>query len=230
MGQPCEGLALDDGALHSTVKAIIGTRSSRTAISRADCILRYLRWTVKEYPDCTSLFSEQLIWMYINRLQSVEASPTCASSFLSACRHAHYVFGVDGLAEACSSRRIQGLSNIMYGQKEPLKQARILTVENLLWLHAQMNSESNHPFGKAFCGYILVCVYGRCRHSDLRMVRSVEIDYDNSGGFIQVNTRNHKNAKTVSLQSVLLPVVLPAVGVTGELWHNDVKRSFDDVD
>lgn len=115
---------------------------------------------------------------------------------------------------------------MMHVQKNPLRQSRLLTVQEIPWLHALLISSHAHPFDKAFCGYILICLYGRCRHSDLRMVHSIVVDYDQDGGFIEISARNHKNAKTVSLQSVLLPIVLPALGITGSLWYDDVRAAF----
>ena len=220
------GGLIDRDALQDTVKAIIGTRSSRTAVTRANSISKFLRWCAVEFPEVEQLFSEALIWQYMQHLTVIGAAPTTASSFVSACRYGFYVLGIDDLKEACSSRRVQGSSNLMYVQKESLKQARVLQVSDIQWMHKQLSNVEMHIVDRAFCGYILICLYGRCRHSDLRMVHTITTDYDSRGGFIEISTRCHKNAKTVSSQSILLPIVLPAVGVSGNLWYDEVSAVF----
>ena len=117
----------------------------------------------------------------------------------------------------------------MYVQKESLKQARVLQVSDIQWMHSQLSNVEMHIVDRAFCGYILICLYGRCRHSDLRLVHAIATDYVSRGGFVEISTRCHKNAKTVALQSVLLPIVLPAVGVSGNLWYDEVSAVFDAV-
>ena len=71
---------------------------------------------------------------------------------------------------------------------------------------------------KAFTADILIALYGRCRHSDLSRVHEVLHDHNQDGGFCEIRTLHHKTARTVSLKTTLLPIVIPALSVEGCAW------------
>ena len=76
--------------------------------------------------------------------------------------------------------------------------------------------------------YLLIAFYGRCRHSDLQNVEDVLLDFGPEGGFMEVTTRTHKTARTVTQKSKLLPIVLPALGITGSEWISTAKAVFEE--
>ena len=65
------------------IDAVVGTRSSTTAISRANAILRYLRW-VDEMDESADPQSEDAAWEYVKHLRKSGAAATAGSSWLSA--------------------------------------------------------------------------------------------------------------------------------------------------
>ena len=72
------------------INAVIGTRSSTTAISRANAILRYLRW-VNDTDEDADPQTEDAAWEYVKHLRSSGAAATTGSSWLSAVRYAIYI-------------------------------------------------------------------------------------------------------------------------------------------
>ena len=54
-------------------------------------------------------------------------------------------------------------------------------------------------------------------------------DFDKNGGFIEIQTQTHKTAKTASNKTVLLSIVVPVVGVTGDLWVQQAIEAFSAV-
>jgi hypothetical protein len=99
------------------IEAVIGVRSRTTAITRANALLKFLRWRADNSDNDGKDFSETEAWSYLLDLRKNSAAPTRATSFLSACAYALHVFGFLGLEPICSSRRLKGLAEIMHSAK-----------------------------------------------------------------------------------------------------------------
>eukprot|EP00435_Cladocopium_sp_Y103_P073353 s444_g43.t1 len=134
-------------------------------------------------PDSAPVLEEDA-WAYLNSLQELRAAPTRGSSFISACNYARFIFGFDTLTLLCNSRRLRGLADVMYVKKAPLKQAKVLTVEQVHWIHEQLRPKETHPIDRAIFGYVVTALYGRCRQSDLALVNKILLDFDETGGEI----------------------------------------------
>ena len=137
-----------------------------------------------------------------------------------------FVFGYECFQSICSSRRLTGLADVMFSKKTALRQAKVLSVEQVLWMHGQLHSDCIHPTDRAIFAYVITALYGRCRHSDLANVIRILEDWDEHGGFLEIQTRTHKTAKTASNKAVLLRIVAPALGVDGLIWVDQVKDAF----
>ena len=105
----------------------------------------------------------------------------------------------------------------MFASKSSLRQARVLTVVQVKQLHDLLVSESIDAVDRVFVAYILIALYGRCRHSDLACVDSVHHDFDDQGGFLEIKTRCHKTSRTVAQKSQLLPILVPGIGVNASI-------------
>ena len=101
----------------------------------------------------------------------------------------------------------------IYLHKNPLKQAPALTVNMLCVLELASFCEKD-KFLRAFAGFILFCVYGRLRVSDLnRLVRCSLL-----GNYVEGSLMKVKTARSKEKQCTFLPVVAPAMGVLGTRW------------
>ena len=119
------------------IEAVIGVRSRTTAVTRANALLKFLRWRADTSENDGKDFSELEAWSYLLELRE-GAAPTRGTSFLSACAYALHVFGFTGFESICSSRRLKGLAEIMHSAKAPLKQALVLTVSQVRFLHEKL--------------------------------------------------------------------------------------------
>ena len=206
------------------VESIIGVRSPSTASSRANVFRKLLEWIFVNYPDEQYPLDEKLIWNYLCHLNSSQAAPTTASSVMSALRYAQHIFGFEVLAGAAGSRRLLGRSELMFAQKDPVRQAVVLTVHDVLTLHAKLNDPKAGVFDRVGAGYLLLCLYGRCRHSDLANVNHVVHNHDDSSGYVEVFTRCHKTARGAVKKATFLPILIPVVGVTQENWVEKLRN------
>ena len=211
-----------------TIEAVIGIRSRTTAITRANSLLKFLRWRAECSDNDGRPFEEQEAWQYLKELRETGAAPTKGSSFLSACAYAFHVFGFNDLESICNSKRLKGLADLMHAVKAPLKQALVLTIRQVLMLHELLDATDCNVVDRAVAAYLLVALYERCRHSDLQNIEDVFIDLGPEGEYLEITTRTHKTSRTASQKSRLLPVVLPAIGVQGREWITAAKMAFKD--
>ena len=210
----------------SIIDAVVGVRSPATLVKRANSLLTFLRWVAHSCDDSIDPFCESVLWQFFTFLKDANAPATRADSTLSAMRFAHFVLGFDGLAAAVTSRRLVGISEIMLSGKRLLKQASVLTVAQVLGLHSSLKNKNLHIMDRAVIGYILFSLYGRCRNSDFQSIHSIETDFGPSGGFVVIETCNHKAGRLAALKTRLLPILIPARGVNGEVWIADAMQVF----
>jgi hypothetical protein len=213
---------------HKIVEAVLGTRAPSTLVKRANSLLSFLRWFDRIGLTDVAPFSETCIWRYLQQLKDEDAPCTKGSSALSAFRFAHHILGFEELGPALVSRRLVGICELMLSKKRLLKQARVLTVAQVKGLHKSLRDVNLHVMDRAVVAYILFAIYGRCRNSDLLMIHSVEPDFTGAGGFVTIQTCNHKTGRLAMLKTRLMPIVVPARGVDGLVWVGDALKAFAD--
>ena len=113
---------------------------------------------------------------------------------------------------------------MLFSTKQPLRHSKVLTVDQILWMHCMLDSADTDAVDKSIFAYLLTALYGRCRHSDLANIESIHEDWDCNGGFLEIRTRTHKTGKSAASKTVLLPIVIPAVGVHGKPWIGEAKK------
>ena len=67
------------------IEAVIGVRSRTTAITRANALLKFLRWRADNSDSDGKDFSETEAWTYLIHLRESSAAPTRATSFVGLC-------------------------------------------------------------------------------------------------------------------------------------------------
>ena len=171
---PGASTSMDKSGARRTIEATIGVRSKSTAVSRANAFLRFINVRESEgnKPDHAEV-EEEDVWLYFCFLQDTKAAPTRAQSLVSALNYMRHVFGYESFRNICESRRLTGLADVLFSLKDPLRQSRVLTVDQVIWLHGKLAASDTHPTDRATVGYLLTALYGRCRHSDLSNVTTV---------------------------------------------------------
>eukprot|EP00435_Cladocopium_sp_Y103_P035961 s405_g9.t1 len=212
---------------HEIVDAVVGIRSSATLVKRANSLLSFLRWFAKQGIDDVNPFDEKYIWMYFQFLRETCAPATRADSALSAFRFACHILGFECLSAAVKSRRLVGACELMLAGKRLLRQAKPLTVLQIGKLHTLLNDVDVNIVDRAVVAYILFALYGRCRNSDLQMIHSLQCDYNEDGGFVIIETCNHKSGRKAALKTKLMPIIVPARGVDGTVWVDSALKVFD---
>lgn len=212
--------------MYETLQAIVGVRSPHTITKRADSLFSFLRWFTRHVPNEPLSFDEQVIWRFFKHLRELNSAPIKISPCMSAFRFARYVLGVKSFKNAVSSRRLSGLAEITLAGKRPLKQAKVLTVVQVLKLRTMLSSPEIFMMDKVLIGYTLFALYAPCRHSDLLHVQKLSFDCNESKGLTECWTCRRKTGRSAQLKTRLLPIVAPARGVDGKVWAAQVQSIF----
>ena len=150
------------------IEACFGTRSVRTIAKRANSCLAFLRWFDVMGPMHLRPFCDEASWSYIGFVRRSGAGASCASAFLSSTRFCRYVMGMDKVE--LPSRRCVGAAEQMLSCASLVSPASALSADEVWKLHQVLDSDDTPEWDRALCAFVLICLYGRCRQSDLAMV------------------------------------------------------------
>ena len=209
------------------ISAVIGVRSCNTAVTRANSILKFLKFILQEFPSVGNPFQENLVWKYFHFLKC-SGGATAASTTLSAFRYAKYIMGFYNLEGVLESRRLKGYSELLYSTKRKLQQAQTLSIQQVKILHAKLEEPEADSFDREAAGFMLLAIYGRCRASDLAFLDHVKHDHNGCEGFVEIFTAVHKTGRSAVKKSILLPSLVPAIGITGNNWAARFGMSWPD--
>ena len=200
------------------LRPIFGTRSHNTVVKRANSIIRYTHWFLKNRFSINPFpISNADLEDYLETLQFEGASPSAANSLIEAIRFCDKVLNIQGLSDTISPKALN-LSELANSNRKENRQARTLTVQEVRSLVSFMANEKNGLVDRFACG----CLFSRSRWSDLRCVYGfasdiVEIE-GKIAGYLEYRTRSHKTARLVQRQRLFMPLVAPAWGVGNTPW------------
>ena len=218
------------------ILACFGARSVHTVSKRANGFLSYLRWFDVLSGCQGSVFSDAVYWKYLAFLDASAAAASSASSFLSCLRFAKHVMGMGNIEDP--SRRCVGRAEKILSRAGVVRQAAPLSVAQICKIHDLLHAEGTSRWDKALCAYVLLCLYGRARHSDFRNIERVEWDVtplsegfaeEGREGYIVVYTRNHKTSRATAKKLKLLPIIIPVSGIHGRPWAFAARTAFERV-
>ena len=220
-----KGYDIDDIVANRGVgglRPIFGTRSHNTVVKRANSIIRYAHWFLKNRFSVNPFpISYADLEDCLEALQSEGASPSAANSLIEAIRFCDKVLNVQGLSDTISPKTLN-LSELANSNRKEKRQARTLTVQEVRSLESFMADERNVMIDRFACGCFLFALFSRSRWSDLRCVYGfvsdiVEVE-GKIAGYHEYKTRSHKTARLVQRRGLSMPLVAPAWGVGNTPW------------
>ena len=123
----------------SLLQDVFNSKSTATLTKRSNALIKYVLWAKAANLHRPMLMEEPQIYQYLNFSRRAGCAPTMPSSFVQAVSFFGHMVGSQGAKHAAQSSRIRGLCDAEFVKKKPLKQARPLTVaevmilENLCW-------------------------------------------------------------------------------------------------
>ena len=209
---------MDETEAELVLTSVLGVKSPNTVQKRANALMLYYRWVAVNGSSTFLPFDEQDVWRYVSSLNGVSGSASRSQSLLQAMRFSHFVFGFDNALACANSRRICGQAQIQLSLKDPVKQARPLTVQEVRLLHKIADGATHSIVDKCIASNLLLLLYGRCRVSDVNFVHEILHDLTGGTGFIEISTRYHKSARSAQQKAQLLPIVMSSTGISDVPW------------
>ncbi|CAE6970568.1 unnamed protein product [Symbiodinium sp. CCMP2592] len=226
----CQGMRNREAGYEDVVLAVsaaVGVKSPHTIHKRAASFWTFVRWLDVHEPLAPSGLHEVQVWNFVQFLKETSAPASKAASVLSAFRFAHFVLGFR-LSGIVDSRRIAGATEQQLVNVRKLRQAKDLTVSQVLELHARLESGALHCFDRVLLASLLIRLYARARPSDFLFVESVEVDCPPGADYplLVFEVSQHKGARKVQLKTKLLPILVPMIGVHGKCWIDEALSAF----
>jgi hypothetical protein len=126
----------DETQVDAVLVSVMGVKSPNTVLKRANALMMYYRWHAVNGSEAMVPFDESNVWRYVLEQTGSASSASRSQSFLQALRFAHFVMGFDDALACANSRRVTGQAQIQLLRKDPVRQARPLTVDEIKTLHS----------------------------------------------------------------------------------------------
>ena len=203
------------------IRAVVGVKSPNTIMKRMHALLSYYRWHKINMEGTCGPIQEGQLWQYLRSMADDGSAATKPSSMVQAVRFVWFVLQLDGAEQCIASRRILGQAEIQLAGKRATRQARPLTVHEVVVIHKMASDVNQTLVTRLMCVHLVLMLYCRCRNSDVSHVQSIL--HDSAGdnkqsscdGFIQLSTRYRKSSRSAESKSLLLPIVGSGVSVWG---------------
>ena len=208
----------DDQQLVQTLEDIFSTKSTATLLKRGNDMMKYFLWCCKKKIAFLPI-SEQTVYLYLYDVS--HKSATGPSAFKEALNFSGSLVGFDGATSSAGSARVIGYCKKKYLQKAPLRQARVLTVEQVIHLENMVMDDVSEfdVTDRVMAGHALYAMYARSRWTDSLFPTKWELDEDSEGGgYFQADTLISKTSTTAEKKTRFLPLTGPLRGLTTADW------------
>ena len=210
---------------------VFAVKSTATLHSRANPILRFLKWCrLQQYIGIP--FSEEVVYEFM-KAYAVHAAPTFGRSFVGSLAFLHHVLGSKTSLSCVESRRVTGCASKLFLNKRALKQREPLRVEHVRMLESVCLGE--HRMGlqeRILSGFCLFMIYARARHSDAQSAADIHLDVaevDGAiNGYVEARVRRSKTSFSLERKTRFLPMVAPIQGVCDDAWALSWMKCMDD--
>ena len=187
-----------EGAL-SYIRDACGVRSPTTVLKRAKDLQQFVNWRTKMKRTWWPM-QERCLLDFLSSCEREGRSKFIGKNFLHAVKFFKYVMGANFALEAVVGPLLQGRVLRVLSTRDPVHQARALTVEEVRQLEEMVESDLN-VLDRYFAGCPLFALYSRARWSDLASMQSFFFDTietaDGPFGFVGGRTWIHKTSNTV---------------------------------
>ena len=225
-------LCLEDGGRsRDMVRDSMGIKSPRTAIKRAQTLLKYFTWMQSTFDDWNPWMSVRCIdYMAIGNSKGPVASR--GTSLLEAFRFCKFVMSIPVPDELLASPLVKGRAMRLSAEQAEYHPARSLKAFEVASLEKLMMTDMD-PIDKYMLGAVLFCLFSRSRWSDVKFIHQLWIEEDSHDGeifgFVEGRTQHHKSATSVTKKRRFMPLVCPLLGITGCNWVESWMCSWKDL-
>eukprot|EP00435_Cladocopium_sp_Y103_P069887 s708_g34.t1 len=198
--------------LWQSLRDAFSNKATATLYKRTNSFWGLYAW-IRQKPGWSGLeLTEAVLYEYLTHIKQSGRGATSGEAVLQAVRFFHTILGFNRFdINVDISARVLGVARQMYVAKPLLKQARPLFVPELRALEDIVLEESE-PHIVVIAGYLLFCIMGVCRFSDLLYCTGLSVSRFNNTVLVEAGTSVHKTAHTKERKTMLLPIMALVLG------------------
>ena len=204
----------------AVLRDALGIKSPRTALKRAQTLLRYFSWLQSNFQDWDP-WNRAMCLQYIGQVGARAGPASKGITLLEALRFGRYVMDLPIPEGLLSDPQLRGraqrlmISKDVYHPARPLRATELATLERAM--DAGLDSRDVYILGS-----VIFAVLSRSRWSDLKHVDQFWIERAEFNGepfgFVEARTKFHKTATNLAKKQRYMPLVAPLLGVTDTDW------------
>lgn len=204
------------------IRDVLGIKSPRTAIKRADCVRRFINWLVAKSCMPWPFYSGRVI-AYLSDCSKKKPAATMGVALMESFKFAHHVMGIEIGLDILNDPQVAGRVKRMAVDRPEVNQARPLLCSEVEMMERFMVT-STSVLDVYIVGCWLFALYARARWSDIRYIHKAHLDRPvplTEGqviGFFECTTKYHKTSTSMERKARFMPLVCPLLGITGVDW------------
>ena len=201
------------------VSETLAGKANTTLEARLRQLRKYLRNLVEDGCEEPLPITAHFFRVHLKVLLKQKVSPTAIEAAFEVVNFAKHVLGVTVEPSTLDSPWARGILRGARQDRPQRKQARALTVQELLLLEAFLRDASARIEDRYACGCFLFCTYARARWGDVISVSQFLQDFINDGGtvcggYVELQSHSHKLRR----KHGAMPLVAPVFGVGATPW------------
>ena len=207
----------DQQAMSLVLEDTFRRKASSTVYKRVRAYWRYYCWARQErgMEKQALVPSEESLYRYLSAMRESGRGATSGESFVQSVNFLHAMVTFVHYQPASLSNRVKGVAFDMFCKKQPLCQARQLSVPEVRRLENMVISPLSEAMG-VIAGYLMFCMATSCRFGDALFATNFEVIKDEGTVVIRAGTLVHKTSSTKERRTKFLPLM----GL-GKFMHDD---------
>ena len=204
------------------VATALGGKALSTLKKRSAQVYSFVLWRRSNNYEAFPLKGDA-VFAYLTHLEQRNRSMSRIQGAVECLNFMAHVLGVDSLDEALTSPLVQGLMRRHRVNRQPRRQARALTVAEVLVLEQFVCDDRMTAVDRVGVGSFLFALFARARLGDLHRVAKVTLDVSPddpawSNGFLDIVSLSHKTRAMSAALGLQLNLVAPSRGVSKVCW------------
>ena len=213
------------------VATALGGKVLSTLKKRSAQVYSFVLWCQGNNHEAFPLKGDT-VFQYLTHLERRNRSVSRIQSAVECLNFMSHVLGVDSVDGALSSPLVQGLLRRHRATRQPRRQARALTVAEVIVLEKFVCDDRMTAVDRVGVGAYLFAVFSRARLGDLREVGEVTLDvaHDDStwsSGYLDIVSLSHKTRAMSAALGLQLNLVAPSKGVSKLCWLKGFARACE---
>ena len=223
------GRLVPESEIAQSFKDAVAGKAISTVSAGVAAYHRFARWVIDNNFGRPMQLSERLIYRYLHHLEQSGAGATAGTAYLKSVFFLDHHVGFLGEAvKSMMTGRVNGAAKKMLETKEPIKQAKPITVEHVWAMEQHLFSAHIDTKQQCMLGFMLFCLYASARFSDAARLDHVSFEFFEHIIIVEGEAKRYKTANMVkeSRRGTAMPFLALGNGLYHMSWADCWLRAL----